>query len=294
MIAHWRDIPIFSIAIGTLVAGKGLKDGKLSMDGALAAFFVGILMLSTSLRVFGVTLLAFYFIGSRATRVGKKLKVKLEEGEGVGHGQRDAVQVFCNSLPAFIASLAWRARLTDSFFSPLFFGPITKIYDPNRTCSLSPDYDWSYVLILIALGQFGCSLGDTLASELGILSKSQPILITTLRPVPPGTNGAVSLLGTMVSILGGGLIGLTMATVIFIENSACRTLGYTPFAKLVVLGLVSGGLGSLLDSLMGATIQQTLYSKDTKRVLTNEVVVQTAKEVTVIAGRNWLSNNQLS
>ncbi|KAG8823185.1 hypothetical protein FRC18_010784 [Serendipita sp. 400] len=98
----------------------------------------------------------------------------------------------------------------------------------------------------------------------------------------------------MVSILGGGLIGLTMATVIFIENSACRALGYTPFAKLVILGLVSGGLGSLLDSLMGATIQQTLYSKDTKRVLTDEVVVQTVKEVTVIAGRNWLSNNQVN
>lgn len=42
---------------------------------------------------------------------------------------------------------------------------------------------------------FGCCLGDTLASELGILSTHPPILLTTLRPVPPGTNGGLSLAG---------------------------------------------------------------------------------------------------
>jgi uncharacterized membrane protein len=52
------------------------------------------------------------------------------------------------------------------------------------------------------------SLADTLASELGILSKGCPILVTNGRKVPPGTNGGVTLMGTGCSALGGFIIGL--------------------------------------------------------------------------------------
>jgi uncharacterized membrane protein len=88
-----QDIPIIPLLIGAGVAWRGLKKGSLSMDGALAAFVVGSTMLSTELRVFGITMLVFYFMGSRATRVGKELKAKLEDGVREGAGQRDAVQV---------------------------------------------------------------------------------------------------------------------------------------------------------------------------------------------------------
>jgi uncharacterized membrane protein len=91
-----QDIPIIPLLIGAAVAWRGLKKGSLSMDGALAAFFVGSTMLSTELRVFGITMLVFYFTGSRATRVGKELKAKLEDSVREGAGQRDAVQV-CSS-----------------------------------------------------------------------------------------------------------------------------------------------------------------------------------------------------
>jgi uncharacterized membrane protein len=84
------------LLVGGAVAWRGLKKGSLSMDGALTAFVVGSTMLSTELRVFGITMLVFYFAGSRATRVGKELKAKLEDGVREGAGQRDAVQV-CSS-----------------------------------------------------------------------------------------------------------------------------------------------------------------------------------------------------
>ena len=55
--------------------------------------------------------------------------------------------------------------------------------------------------------------GDTLASELGSLAANPPLLITTLQPVAPGTDGAVSLLGTAASLAGGAMVGVCSGTV---------------------------------------------------------------------------------
>lgn len=158
------------------------------------------------------------------------------------------LKVLCNSLSAFIACVVWRIMFTSSYLTTGLPSWRQEPYDGNRICALSPQLGggWSRFLLLVALGQFGCCLGDTLASELGILSKSRPILITTLKPVPPGTNGGMSILGTAVSIIGGGVVGLTMVLVLLIENSACRNEGYRWALDLILLGLFSGGFGSLV------------------------------------------------
>lgn len=58
---------------------------------------------------------------------------------------------------------------------------------------------------------YAAAVADTWASELGILSKGQPVMITTLRKVPHGTNGGVSVLGLVASTIGGMLIGAVSA-----------------------------------------------------------------------------------
>jgi uncharacterized protein (TIGR00297 family) len=99
---------------------------------------------------------------------------------------------------------------------------------------------------------FACCLGDTLASELGILSPTPPILITTLKPVPPGTNGAMSLSGTLASIFGGLIMGVTLLASLVVESSKCRE-GWADIAiPLVVWGAAAGGLGSLVGCLIRA------------------------------------------
>lgn len=87
------------------------------------------------------------------------------------------------------------------------------------------------------------SLADTLSSEIGILSKTKPWLITTLKRVEPGTDGAVSELGLLAAV--GGAVIISVLGFLF-GVSVARTL----------IVVVAGVLGSLFDSLMGATIQK--------------------------------------
>jgi uncharacterized membrane protein len=92
-------------------------------------------------------------------------------------------------------------------------------------------------------------MGDTLASELGILSNSPPRLITTFKKVPSGTNGAMSVWGTFVSIAGGGFIGATFAGNVLLGtgNLSCRMPSHNPlkmFVELTLLGAAAGGIGS--------------------------------------------------
>lgn len=96
---------------------------------------------------------------------------------------------------------------------------------------------------------FACCLGDTLASELGILSRSPPILITTLKPVPPGTNGGMSVVGTLASLGGGLFMGVTLAVSLLVESSACRTQWLSVVLPLIAWGTAAGGLGSLVCAL---------------------------------------------
>ena len=105
------------------------------------------------------------------------------------------------------------------------------------------------ILIFVVRSHFACCLGDTLASELGILSPTPPILITTLKPVPPGTNGAMSVGGTLASILGGLIMGATLFACLVVESSKCREGWIDIMIPLLGWGAAAGGLGSLVGRL---------------------------------------------
>lgn len=144
----------------------------------------------------------------------------------------------------------------------------------------------SRLLYYVILGQLGCCLGDTLASELGMLSQSQPRMITTLKPVPRGTNGAITAEGTLWSIMGGVLVGIGMGMSVMIENG--RVCGWGTVVESVGWGGVAGGVGSLIDSVLGATVQETVYSVARGKIVRNRT------EGERIGGRNVLSNSQVN
>lgn len=112
------------------------------------------------------------------------------------------------------------------------------------------------------MSAFACCNGDTWASEIGILSKTDPILITTLQKVPRGTNGGVSVWGLFVSLLGGIFIGIFyyLSTLFFVDS---ETLGNTSVQyPVIIFGGIAGLFGSVVDSFLGATFQFSGQTED--------------------------------
>ncbi|MTK64693.1 MAG: TIGR00297 family protein [Methanobacterium sp.] len=108
--------------------------------------------------------------------------------------------------------------------------------------------------VMAAFGNYGGFIGsiatataDTLASEVGVVK--QPRLITTLKKVPPGTDGGISLVGTAAGIIGAGIIGV-----------AAYLLGIypDPFVTLKI-SLVAGTVGCFVDSILGAVLERRDY-----------------------------------
>ena len=114
---------------------------------------------------------------------------------------------------------------------------------------------WRPLLLLGFAASFSAKLADTCGSEIGKRWGRRTLLITTLRPVPPGTEGAVSLEGTLASAMGAATMAGLMAA-----------LGWIPTAQ--AWGLVSGValLATMAESVIGATLQTRLPW------LTNEMV----------------------
>lgn len=145
--------------------------------------------------------------------------------------------------------------------------------EPNGSLCFS----WGGDLFVVGIiANYAAVAADTFSSELGILSKSEPRLITslTLRKVPRGTNGGVTLLG-----LGAGLLGsltIVTASMLFLpmcdETTAAKRAGGVPWSadnrRLFMTFLVIwGALGSVLDSFLGAVFQRSVKDVRTGKIV---------------------------
>jgi uncharacterized protein (TIGR00297 family) len=100
------------------------------------------------------------------------------------------------------------------------------------------------LLFLRALaGAFATAAADTVSSEVGQLWGRRTFLITTFRPVPRGTEGAVSLEGTAAGVAASLVLGGLGAA-----------LGLFPWTGAAVVA-VAAFLGTTLESVLGATVE---------------------------------------
>ena len=114
----------------------------------------------------------------------------------------------------------------------------------------------------VFLGSVSAALSDTLSSEIGVLSKEEPRMITNLaKKVPRGTNGAISALGTLAAA-GGAAITAILAFVFapaFISPGQTVILSARIF--LFVAVFIGGFMGSIIDSFLGILENEGLMTK---------------------------------
>ncbi len=249
---------LLGLVLSAAIAFLAYRRGSLSQSGAVGALIVGTLIFGLGGWVWGVLLAVFFVSSSALSHFKEREKAAVAEKFEKGH-RRDIGQTFANGgLGALIAVL--------SAFMP---------------GAVSPDF-WFFLFI----GVMATVTADTWATELGTLSKAAPRLITSGRVVEVGTSGGVSPLGTGVSLVGGLLIGLTAGLL-------APVAGLLPWSALPIVALIgalSGAAGSLIDSLMGATVQQIYYC-DTCQKETERKVHRCGTTTRPLRGWSWMNND---
>jgi uncharacterized protein (TIGR00297 family) len=124
---------------------------------------------------------------------------------------------------------------------------------------------------------------DTWATELGVLSRSAPRLITTGRTVEVGTSGGITLTGTGAATAGAALIALCAA--LFPPFPA-----FPLFPALAFITL-AGLLSSLLDSLMGATVQAIYFCENCQKETERHPIHTCGQTTRYARGWRWLEND---
>lgn len=258
-----------ALLIATTMAVRGRRRNALSPSGAIAAFLVGAATFSSGLR-FGAAMLMFYIAGTRATRFGAARKKRVEVGYAHVNGNRSAAQVLGSSLPGALLSVAYTYYYRD-------MAPLDASH-PART-----------MLQLSVLLFFAACAGDTLSSEIGSVAASgHPVLlIAPWRVVPPGVNGAVSLVGTVASVVGGVVVAAAFAAF---------SAGDANLMPTLVVGAAGGFVGSALDSVLGALLQPSWYDPSVGKVLKETPVPGTpeAQRARLVCGVDLLSGESVN
>ncbi|MGF1542120.1 MAG: TIGR00297 family protein [Pleurocapsa sp.] len=208
----------WAIAIGlnaVLLAIAFLIPKKLlTPAGYIHAWILGVLVWGT-LGWQGYIVVMFYFLlGSAVTFVGMAEK----EAEGIAEersGARGPGNVWGSALTGTICALA----------------------------TLWSNEPLQELLILGYVASFATKLSDTVASEIGKAFGKRTFLITTLKPVPRGTEGAVSLEGTLAGIVASVVIAMLAWGIGMIS-----LLG-------VVWCIVAAFIATTIESLIGATLE---------------------------------------
>lgn len=218
---------IATLGIGLLLGLMVLKLRAATPGGAFAgAAITASLMFSTATfpyqpwRTALIPVIAVFLLTFAATRLGRTKKEQL--GLAERRQGRTASQVAAN--------LGFAALACDSSVQSWLLDTRIGIF--------------SSAILGIGLAALAEAAADTVSSELGQALGGRPRTITTLRPAEPGTDGAITPIGTIGGVLAAGLV------------AALGTFAMQGGPTMLAIAWIGGGFGFLFDSLLGATLER--------------------------------------
>jgi uncharacterized protein (TIGR00297 family) len=241
---------VLSIVIG----GIAFARRSLSESGWLGAILVGTLTFGFGGWPWGLTLIVFFVSSSILSHYKESIKERRAAEKFAKGGRRDFFQTVANGGLGALCAVAYALGNQPPALLAAFVGLMATV------------------------------TADTWATELGVLSPHQPRLITTRQPVPPGTSGGVTLMGTTAAAAGGLLIGITM----FLFSWLMLPGGSLPW-WMIVAGLLGGLGGALFDSLLGATVQAIYVYPDGRE--TERRIARDGTPNRFLRGWRWMDND---
>lgn len=245
---------ISGFLLAIIISWLAVRARSLNNSGAMASTILGTIVFGLGGLPWAILLMGFFISSSGLSRLFSKRKRNVNEKFSKG-SQRDAAQVLAN-------------------------GGISGLFVILHT--LYPQAAWPW---LAFAGTLAAVNADTWATELGVLSRTSPRLITTGRLVEKGTSGGITIEGTLAAFSGAALIALLSVLFPGILNS-----GVSVMAQFLIISF-SGLAGSLLDSLLGATVQ-IIYTCPTCQKETERHPLHVCGTATTrLRGWNWFDND---
>jgi len=228
--------PTLLIAAKPALLHAALIGGAINLALALAAFAargvgrsgaISGWCLGTALYAFSgwrgfLMLFLFFVVGTACTKIGYAKKAALGIAQEKG-GRRGAKNAFANTTAGVLFAFL----------------------------ALATPYPTLFALALVAA--FATAAADTVSSEIGQAFGRTTYLVTSFRRVPPGTDGAVSLEGTLAGIAASAVLALVAAQT-----------GLTPWSGVAIV-VAAAFIGTTLESYLGATLERM-------KTVDNEVV----------------------
>lgn len=233
---HWgTQVPaaaVWALGLSAILAAATYNLRAATVGAALTGAAINAsLMYATSTyqydfwRTAVIPVLAVFLLAFAATRAGRLKKERL--GTAERRMGRSAAQVAANlGVAALVTIRPVEAQAAGH-------GWMVFTHGGARTA-----------LFALALAALAEAAADTVSSELGQVIGGRPRMITTLRVVEPGRDGAISLAGTMAGVAAAAVV------------AAAGTLAVGGGVRIFWIATAGGVCGLLFDSLLGATLEQ--------------------------------------